>query len=132
MLLLLFSGAKGSSAPAKVVTTCCFQPSAFQNNAFQNCGGAKVGWFDEWDKRRRHDSKDLERRLKEQRGFTYEDYEELTAPSIVSPVSAVPLKQVTIKAPGAAVAQVITVPDDFDEETILAIVASLEGADLLG
>lgn len=59
---------------------CGFQPSAFQNNAFQNCGGGKkvVGWFDEWDvgRRFRHDPEELERRLKEQRGFAFKDFQE--------------------------------------------------------
>jgi hypothetical protein len=100
MLLLLFAGAKKAAAAAT----------------------KKVGWFDEWDKRRRHDPEELERRLKEQRGFNYEAFQELTAP----------VKHVTIKASGAAVSQVVLVTDDFDDDTILAIVAGLEGADLLG
>jgi hypothetical protein len=113
MLLLLFSGAK-----AGVTTPPPPPPPA-----------PKVGWFDEWDvrQRKRHDPEELERRLKEQRGFTREDFDQLTSAA----PSAVPLKQITIKAPGAAVSQTLTVPadDDLDDEIITAIVMALEALD---
>ena len=47
-----------------------FQSNAFQNNAFQITGGVTkkhVGWMPEWGPGFRHDPKDLERRLEQQR-----------------------------------------------------------------
>lgn len=69
MLLLLFSGAKSGTPPAPplTITKCCFQPSAFQNNAFQNCAKT-VGWHPSWGFS--HDPAELERRLKKQRGVS--------------------------------------------------------------
>ena len=60
-----------------------FQPSAFQNNAFQitvTTTTKHVGWMPEWGPGFRHDPKDLERRLEQQRQggpFTRRRYDEL-------------------------------------------------------
>ncbi len=72
MFLLLFSGAGSLPTPPPVVTHCGFQPSAYQNNAFQNCAvttGLKVGWPDTL--RRRRPRKELERLLKLQKDATF-------------------------------------------------------------
>ncbi len=70
-LLLLFSGAKSSSAPTPVVSKCGFQANAFQNNAFQNCAvtAKTVGWPDTL--RRRVPRKHLERLLELQKNATF-------------------------------------------------------------
>lgn len=77
MLLLLFAGASATSSSTGTpltVTKCCFQPSAFQNNAFQNCGATAVGWMPEWGFR--HDPAELERRLAAQKSERrwYDDF----------------------------------------------------------
>ncbi len=69
-MLLLFFGAGSSAPPPQIISNCGFQPNAFQNSAFQNCGtGKTVGWPDTL--RRRVPRKELERLLELQKNKTF-------------------------------------------------------------